>query len=57
MDLLDDERLERSAVVANNAMNRLRGLDGVNSYERELGFRPLEILRGTASCVDLCCGR
>lgn len=30
--MLDDSVLERSSVVANNAMNRERGLDGVNSY-------------------------
>jgi SAM-dependent methyltransferase len=60
--LLDEEQLERSAVVANNAMNRLRGLSGVNSYARELGFDPLAVLRpaiqqrGKAAWLDLCCG-
>lgn len=60
--LLDDQTLERSAVVANNAMNRERGLTGVNSYSKDLAFDPLAYLReclamiGTASWLDLCCG-
>lgn len=61
-ELLDAARLERSSVVANNAMNRNRGLAGVNSYTKELGFHPLDFLRerlaanGSASWLDLCCG-
>lgn len=31
-------------MVANNTMNRERGLSGVNSYARELGRDPLETL-------------
>jgi SAM-dependent methyltransferase len=60
--LLDDTALEASSVVANCAMNRERQLAGVNSYERELGLRPLDILRGAVSdngagaWLDLCCG-
>ncbi|MFC9999444.1 class I SAM-dependent methyltransferase [Nocardia sp. NPDC127526] len=62
--LLDDAALESSSVVANNAMNRLRGLSGVNSYARELGFDPYErlatILRGNPHAavrwIDVCCG-
>jgi SAM-dependent methyltransferase len=57
--VLDDEGLERSAVVANNAMNRERNLDGVNSYENDLGFRPLDFLqprKAGAAWLDLCCG-
>jgi SAM-dependent methyltransferase len=59
--LLDDAALEASAVVANCAMNRERQLAGVNSYARELGFDPLEVVtaqvgRGTAAWLDLCCG-
>ncbi len=63
MRLIDDSELHRSAVVANNAMNRERGLDGVNSYARDLGFHPLDRLRprlaehGAASWLDLCCGQ
>ncbi|HET7013037.1 MAG TPA: class I SAM-dependent methyltransferase [Streptosporangiaceae bacterium] len=63
--LLSDDELERSAVVANCAMNRERQLSGVNSYARELGFDPLAFLASrltadaapsTASWLDLCCG-
>ena len=62
--LLGDEALEASSVVANSAMNRLRGLDGPNSYTRELGFHPLERLAelaaaggtGEVAWLDLCCG-
>lgn len=63
--LLDDGALEGSAVVANCAMNRERQLTGVNSYARELGFSPLDVLvgrigeagdTGTAGWLDLCCG-
>ena len=42
--LLDDAAVESSAVVANNAMNRQRGLAGVNSYTRELGIHPLDVI-------------
>jgi SAM-dependent methyltransferase len=60
--LLDDATLELSSVVANNAMNRRRGLSGVNSYERDLGFDPYAHLAdrlndGSAvTWIDLCCG-
>ncbi|WP_225729429.1 MULTISPECIES: trans-aconitate 2-methyltransferase [unclassified Nocardia] len=62
--LLDDAALERSSVVANNAMNRGRGLSGPNSYAKELGFDPYQRLvetycAATASTViwiDVCCG-
>ncbi|MGN9893547.1 hypothetical protein [Micromonospora sp. L31] len=61
--LLDTAALERSAVVANNAMNRERQLAGVNSYARELGFNPVEVLTdrlagaaASAGWLDLCCG-
>lgn len=46
-------------MVANNTMNRERGLTGVNSYARELGVSPLAHLaaRPTApSWLDLCSG-
>jgi SAM-dependent methyltransferase len=60
--LLDDDALTRSAVVANCAMNRERRLSGVNSYARELGFNPVDLLiaryadTGGAGWLDLCCG-
>ena len=62
MGLLDDDRLERSSVVANCRMNRERDLTGTNGYTKELGFHPLDVLQGqvasgrTASWLDLCCG-
>ena len=62
MGLLDDEQLERSAVVANCRMNRDRDLLGLNGYGRELGLDPLDFLKGRAASgrtdawLDLCCG-
>jgi SAM-dependent methyltransferase len=62
MNLLSDDVLERSAVVANCRMNRERDLAGSNGYDRELGFRPLDQLlaavarNGRAAWLDLCCG-
>jgi SAM-dependent methyltransferase len=64
--LLDDVALESSSVAANCAMNRERQLAGVNSYARELGFNPLQVMRdavqdhagqdATTAWLDLCCG-
>jgi hypothetical protein len=60
--LLSDDVLERSAVVANCRMNRERNLLGSNGYDRELGFNPLDFLKGRvtadhpAAWLDLCCG-
>ncbi len=62
MNLLTDDILERSAVVANCRMNRERDLLGSNGYDRELGFNPLDFLReklahqDQADWLDLCCG-
>jgi SAM-dependent methyltransferase len=62
LDLLTDDILERSAVVANCRMNRERDLIGSNGYDRELGFNPLEFLEAKlahqdrATWLDLCCG-
>ncbi|MFD1536599.1 class I SAM-dependent methyltransferase [Nonomuraea guangzhouensis] len=56
MDLLDDDALERSSVVANCRMNRERRLPG---YDRELGINVLDTLRSRQRPVrwlDLCCG-
>ncbi|MGK5552331.1 class I SAM-dependent methyltransferase [Actinomadura kijaniata] len=49
--LLDDDALERSPVVANNAMNRERTL---RSYARELGVDV--VAARPARWLDLCCG-
>ena len=62
MELLRDDDLEESGVVANCRMNRERQLTGSNGYERELRFHPLDFLRpicvttGEARWLDLCCG-
>jgi SAM-dependent methyltransferase len=53
-ELLGDEALWASDVVANCNMNRLRQLAGPNSYARELGFNPLD--RPITGWLDLCCG-
>ena len=45
MNLLGDDILERSAVVANCRMNRERNLVGSNGYDKELGLNPLDFLR------------
>lgn len=58
----DDRLLERSAVVANSAMNRQRGCAGTNSYAKELRFNPVEFLarrvqsQADVAWLDLCCG-
>jgi len=60
--LLDDEALSWSSVVANSAMNRERGLEGGNSYAKELGIDVLGFLHerlregGRVAWLDLCCG-
>lgn len=58
--LISDSELTASSVVANSTMNRERGLSGVNSYTRELGFDPAAWLRehgGAApGWLDLCSG-
>jgi SAM-dependent methyltransferase len=59
---LDANALERSEVVANASMNRERNLAGPSSYEKELGFNPLDFLKARlekqdeAAWLDLCCG-
>jgi SAM-dependent methyltransferase len=60
-ELLSEERLELSGVVANCRMNRERSLHGSNGYSKELGFDPLNILTnrsgsGRVRWLDLCCG-
>jgi SAM-dependent methyltransferase len=62
MNLVSDDILERSAVVANCRMNRERNLIGSNGYDKELGLNPLDFLRGRVASshrpawLDLCCG-
>jgi SAM-dependent methyltransferase len=61
-DLLSDQVLEQSAIVANCQMNRERNLTGPNGYEKDLGFEPMDFLRdrseakGKVKWLDLCCG-
>jgi SAM-dependent methyltransferase len=59
-ELRAEEALLTSAVVANNAMNRVRQLAGPNSYARELGFDPVDLLLDRPddrpAWLDLCCG-
>jgi SAM-dependent methyltransferase len=62
--LLDRDRLEQSAVVANSTMNRGRRCVGSNSYSKDLGFNPVEYLATRLQSnstepvrwLDLCCG-
>lgn len=59
MDLVDDEQLEQSSVVANNAMNRTRRLAGRDGYSRVLGVDiPAHITAKATEFhwLDLCCG-
>jgi SAM-dependent methyltransferase len=55
--VIDENKLLASAVVANNTMNRERQLAGANSYAKELGFDPVDLLDEDAAWLDLCCGR
>ena len=63
MNLLNDNSLEGSSVVANSRMNRERGAAGVNSYEKDIGLNPISFLMdrvnraNSASWLDVCCGR
>lgn len=62
MKLLTSSALIWSPVVANNRMNRKRQASGINSYEKELHFKPESWLNdclqqnGRAKWLDLCCG-
>lgn len=64
-EYLDDTRLERSSIVANNRMNRERQATGTNGYETDLGLNPIEFVYDRLSAsgqmpprwLDLCCGR
>jgi SAM-dependent methyltransferase len=59
IQLLQDDVLERSCVVANCRMNRERTLSGTNGYAKDIGFNPFDLLMGQAEgarWLDLCCG-
>jgi len=62
MQLLSEEKLRWSPIVANSRMNRKRKSSGINSYEKEFKFKPEIYLESTiqelghASWLDLCCG-
>ena len=61
-ELLNNERLRLSGIAANSLMNRGRGIEGANSYRKDLRFDPLEFLRSrlaagkSAAWLDICCG-
>ena len=63
MKLLAENELIWSWVVANSKMNRERNASGVNSYEKELKFRPEDFLEkhiqqySQVKWLDLCCGQ
>jgi ubiquinone/menaquinone biosynthesis C-methylase UbiE len=62
MKLLTESELTLSSVVANSRTNRKRIASGINSYEKELGFKPEVYLndliaqQGRVKWLDLCCG-
>ena len=62
MNLLTENELIWSAVIANNRMNRKRKASGINSYEQELKFKPEQFLNDAMAThnpvkwLDLCCG-
>ena len=61
-ELLSEDALARSSVVANSLMNRERLCFSGNSYQKELSFDILEFLKKRLSSqkqtawLDLCCG-
>lgn len=62
MQLLDEEKLKWSSVVANCNMNRERNLSGINSYEKDIYFNVVSYLKSllrkgkNVAWADLCCG-
>lgn len=62
MKLLTENELIWSPIVANNRMNRKRSASGINSYEKELKFKPETYLdnclqqKKHVKWLDLCCG-
>jgi ubiquinone/menaquinone biosynthesis C-methylase UbiE len=63
MQLLPEDKLVWSPIVANSGMNRERNSSGINSYEKEFHFKPEIFLEskikesGQSSWLDLCCGQ
>ncbi|MCR6640438.1 MAG: class I SAM-dependent methyltransferase [Sporocytophaga sp.] len=63
MNLLNNQNLESSPIVANNRMNRERNAVGINSYEKDIYLSPVEFInksfktKSTFDWLDICCGR
>ena len=63
MQLIPEDKLIWSPIVANSRMNRERKASGVNSCEQEFGFKPENYLlerikqQSSVSWLDLCCGQ
>ncbi len=61
-EFLNKKELLHSGVVANNRMNRGRGILGSNSYQKDLSFNATDFLgkrlidKKSAAWLDLCCG-
>ena len=63
MNLIPENELRHSPVVANCRMNRKRKLTGINSYEKEIGINiegylgeKREPKSSTVRWLDICCG-
>lgn len=61
MKLKNKQKLEWSSIVANNSMNRKRIAKGINSYERDIQFDPIQfieekLVQKNIHWIDLCCG-
>ncbi|MGK0390930.1 MAG: hypothetical protein ACI94Y_003690, partial [Maribacter sp.] len=62
MNLLNENKLVWSAIVANCNMNRKRNLAGVNSYEKDIDFNVLDFIYAKinenqkVNWMDICCG-
>lgn len=61
--LLPESKLVFSPVVVNSRMNRERKASGINSYEKEIKFKPEDFLlekikqQGFVKWLDVCCGK
>lgn len=62
MNLLNNNQLDWSPIVANSRMNRQRKATGVNSYEKDIGLNVISFLEERlqqgkeVAWLDLCCG-